>query len=371
MADTDWGASGRTDEYTCKLVDPFTLQAVADVDFDAESSSITEAYYSDNYSSASITLEGDDYVLDGREMLLQISHTAHATDGTSVTESLGTFFVDSMTKTSELQRHSRKLAAYSTLLRVTSDKLVNDFARGKGANVVAAIKAVLTADGGKVRVMDGVDTSRTFGQAVAFDLGTTKSTVASEMAGWIGATINVGQDGYLEIAPYLAPAKKSVAYTFEEGSTCTYVAGVEWDSNRDEVLNRVVMYYSRESKQDDDPYPLTDRVCVDLPESSRWSYSKVGRHKTEVVSLSDPCSHTDLLAKAQTYLAENSAEILYLTIQHVQIPGLHAGDVVIYHNSVDEDGLNVKALITQMEISSLNPGGVCTSKLKIIGWLDE
>lgn len=371
MAQTDWGASGRTDTYTCKLVDPFTLQPVADVDFDAEASSIAEAYFSDNFASASITLEGTDYVRDGREMLLRISHTAKAADGSSVTEELGTFFADSMAKTSELQRHSRKLAAYTTLLRVTSDKLINDFSRNAGDNVVAAIKAVLTADGGKVRVMDGVDTSRTFRQPISFDLGTAKSEVAREMAGWIGATLGVGTDGCLEIAPYVTPDQKSVAYTFDEGATCTYVAGVDWDSNRDEVLNRVVMYYSRESKQSDDPYPLTDRVCVDLPESSRWSFEKVGRHKTEVVSLSDPCTHAELESKARTYLQENSAEILYLTIKHVQIPGLHAGDVVIYRNSIDEDGLNVRALVTQMEISSLNPGGICTSKLKIIGWLTD
>ena len=368
---TDWGASGRTDTYACKLVDPFSLQPVADVDFDAESSSITEAFYSDNYSSASISLENGDYVVGGKEMMLRISHTVKLPDGTTVVEDLGTFFVDSMSKTSEKQRHSRKLSCYSALLRVTSDKLINDFSRASGQTVVNAIKDVLTADGGKTRVMQGVDTTRLFTQPISFDLGTCKAEVAAEMAGWIGATIGVGEDGYLEIAPYLAPSQKAVSYAFEEGASCTYEPGVDWDSNRSEVLNRVVMYYSRESKQDGDEYPLTDRVCVDLPESSRWSYEKVGRHKTEVVTVSDPCSHTELESKARTYLQENSAEILYITIQHVQIPGLHAGDVVTYKNTVDEDGLRVKALITQMEINSLNPGCICKSKLKIIDWLED
>ena len=71
---TDWGASGRVDTYSLKAVDPFTLKNVDTLQFDPSSSSITEAYYSDNYSSASITLEGSDYVKDGSERLLRIYH---------------------------------------------------------------------------------------------------------------------------------------------------------------------------------------------------------------------------------------------------------------------------------------------------------
>lgn len=366
---TDWGASGRVDTYSLKAVDPFTLKVVEDLAFDPSSSSITEAYYSDNYASASIMLEGSDYVKDGSERLLRIYHDVTAGDGTKVSEVLGTFFVDSMTRNAKWHRQSRNLACYSTLLRSSDDNLTADFARAKGANVVAAIRAVVQADGGKMRVMQGVDKTRTFGQPINFEIGTCKKTVASEMAGWIGCTIGVDPYGYVTLAPYQNPASIAPKYTFTEGAGCMYLPGIGWDSNRDEVLNRVVMYYSRESKQDDDPYPLTDRVMVDLPESSRWSYDKVGRRKSEVVSVSQPCSHADLLAKAQTYLAENSAEILYITISHVQVPGLHAGDVVEYRNDTDEDGLQVKALITQMEINNLGPGCMCTSKLKILDWI--
>ena len=46
---TDWGASGRVDTYSLKAVDPFTLKNVETLQFDPSSSSITEAYYSDNY----------------------------------------------------------------------------------------------------------------------------------------------------------------------------------------------------------------------------------------------------------------------------------------------------------------------------------
>lgn len=366
---TDWGASGRVDSYSIKAVDPFTLKNVEDLEFDASRTSITEAYYSDNYSSASIMLEGSDYVKDGSERLLRIYHDVTAADGTHVSEVLGTFFVDSMTRNAQWHRQSRNLACYSTLLRSTDDNLTADFARAKGANVVAAIRAVVQADGGKLRVMEGVDKTRTFGQPISFDIGTCKKTVASEMAGWIGCTIGVDQYGYVTLAPYQNPASIAPKYTFTEGQHCMYLPGVGWDSNRNDVLNRVVMYYSRESKQDDDQYPLTDRVMVDLPESSRWSYDKVGRRKSEVVSVSQPCSHADLLAKAQTYIAENSAEILYITINHVQVPGLHAGDVIEYTNNTDEYELHIKGLVTQMEMSSLGPGCMCVSKIKILDWI--
>lgn len=368
---TDWGASGRVDTYSLKAVDPFTLKVVETLPFDASSSSITEAYYSDNYSSASIMLEGSDYVKDGSERLLSIYHDVTAADGTKVSEVLGTFFVDSMTRNAKLHRQSRNLACYSTMIRSSDDKLTADFARAKGSNVVAAIRAVAEADGGKLRVMDGVDKTRTFSQPISFEIGTVKKTVMSEMAGWIGCVIGVDTYGYITLAPYQNPRSVAPKYVFTEGRQCMYLPGVDWDSNRDEVLNRVVMYYSRESKNDDDPYPLTDRVMVDLPESSRWSYDKVGRRKSEVVSVSQPCSHADLLAKAQIYLAENSAEILYITISHVQVPGLHAGDVVEYINNTDEEELHVTGLITQMEINNLGPGCMCTSKIKILTWIES
>ena len=111
---TDWGASGRVDTYSLKAVDPFTLKNVETLQFDPSSSSITEAYYSDNYSSASITLEGSDYVKDGSERLLRIYHDVTAGDGTKFSEVLGTFFVDSMTRNAKWHRQSRNLACYST-----------------------------------------------------------------------------------------------------------------------------------------------------------------------------------------------------------------------------------------------------------------
>lgn len=368
---TDWAKSGRIDDYSIDLVDPFTLRKVGEADFDAEGSSIAEAYYSDNFSTASIKLEGSDYVdSTGQEHLLRVQHRVRV-DGADVSETLGTFFVDSMSRKARYRRQSRSLDCYSTLLRSTADSLVQDFGRARGANVVAAIRSVIEADGGHLRVMQGVPTSRTFGQPIAFEIGTRKSTVASTMAGWIGCTIGVGADGYVELRRYQDPSSVGARYVFTEGAGCVYKSGIPWTSNRDEVLNRVVMYFSRESKQDGDPYPLTDRVMVDLPESNRFSYERVGRRKSEVVSVSEPCSHADLLASARQHLAENSGETLYIEVEHVQVPGLHAGDVVEYRNDVDEDGLHVKGLISQMEIPSLGPGCMCKSKIKITGWLND
>lgn len=351
------------------LVDPFTLQDVREVDFDAANSSVTYAYYSDNYSSASINLEGSDYVGDtGQEYLLRVQHTVTA-DGTTASETLGTFFVDSMGKTALRRRQTRALSCYSTWLRSTADSLVDDFGRAQGYSVVQAIREVVEADGGHLRVMQGVDVSRTFGNPIGFEIGTAKSTVASTMAGWIDCTLKPGDDGYIELSKYVDPSQKAPAYTFTEGEGCVYVGGVDWSTNRDEVLNRVVAYYSRESKQDDDPYPLTDRVMVDLPSTNRFSYERVGRRKSEVLNVTDPCSHDELLSKAQTHLNENSGEILYVEIEHVGIPGLRAGDTVVYRNDIDEDGLRVQGLVTQMEISSLAPGCMCKSKIKITRWL--
>ena len=127
-------------------------------------------------------------------------------------------------------------------------------------------------------------------------------------------------------------------YTFEAGSNCVYVPGVDISDTSADAVNRVLAYFSRSSKQDDpekdnyDPYPLTDSVWVDLPEGHKFSYERIGRRRSYVMKLTEPCSHEELTAKAKRYLDENCGSVQYYEIEHVSIPTLRTGDVVRYIN---------------------------------------
>ena len=363
---TDWGRSNRTDRFEFVFCDPFSLAETGVVDADPTASSITWGYYTDNVYSGTVALvEGNTVKLE-KDRLVRVKHAVTA-DGATDSRTIATMFVKECPGSSKFGMTKYKANCYSTLYRYTQDVLTSDFSRKKGYNVVQAIRDLVEETGGKLRVLDGTDTTRIFGNAIWFELGTNRMEVLNTIAGWIGCQMGCDAEGYVTIGAYLEPSEKPVKYDFEAGRNCTYLPGVEEEDNRSDIVNRVVAYYTRESKEEGDKYPLTDRVCVELDSKSAFSYARCGRYQTEVIKLTEPCSHADLEKKAKTYLNENSGEIRHYTIEHVSIPGLTVGDVVTYENDTDyEEPVSARCMIAQMDMRSLTPGAKCTTKLKLI-----
>lgn len=361
---TDWGRSNRADRFEFVSCDPFTLEELETIEVDQKRSSITWGYYTDNVYSGTITAADSNELL--RNRLIRVRHVVTA-DGAEESQVLATMFVNATAGTARFGLRAVKANCYSTLWRFTQDVLISDFYRKAGYNVVQAIRDLVEGEGGKLRVLDGVNTQKTFGNAIWFELGTNRMNVINTIAGWIGCQVGCDGFGFVTIQPYVEPALRAVRYVFEAGANCTYLPGVSEEDNRADIVNRVVAYYTREKKDKDDPYPLTDRVVVSLPESNKFSYERCGRWKTKIIKLTKPCKSEELKSKARTYLSENSGEIRHFTIEHVSIPGLKVGDVVTYENDTDyAEPVNVKCMVTQIDMRSLTPGAKCTTKLKSI-----
>ena len=362
----NWSTSGIRHEYTLRLADPFTLQDVdtlSEVDFG--SCTMTWGYYTDNILQGSLALSSGSWMRDGRMLLARVYD--HVTGpGIDHDACLGTMFVDSAPETAKFGLVSSKLACYSTLWRFTKDVLVYDFFRKQGYNVVKAIRDIVEADGGHLRVLDGVDTGRTFGGWIFFELGTNRATVINTIAGWIDCQIGVDDQGYVTIGPYVEPSRKPVVYTFEEGVNCVCKPGATRSRDTSSPINRVVMYYSRDEDTEGDGLPLTDRVMLALDPDDEFSYERCGRRRSEVVKLDQPVAHSDLEAKARTYLSENSASSTTIEIEHVGVPTLRPGDVVRYINKKDFDApVNVRCLVSDID-STLDLWMTTKTKLKVI-----
>lgn len=360
----DWGASMRRDEYEFRLVDPLTLNDLGEA-FDVEDSggSITFGTYTDNLYSGSLTIVNEDTP----SQMVRVVHRVKLPDGTSVSEDLATMFVDGSSAYSLGGVVKRSLHGYSSLYRYTQDVLASDFSRTVGDLVIDEVRSLVEDNGGHLLVGPGVDESRAHTQAVWFEIGTNIMEVLQQIATWTLAEISV--DGYGNVVwnPYIEPMLRPLAYTFEVGRNCTYVDGFTLDDLRAESVNRVIAMFSRESKQDDDPYPLSDSVTVDLPDNHSYSFASIGRHKTHVIQVSDPCSHDELQQIAQRYLDENSGNAWTYTIKHVGLPNLRPGDKVRYINLSDgEYDHDAICLITEMDME-LGPLNMCTTKMKKIG----
>ena len=384
LNDIDWGRSGRRDRYTYHLVDPWTLQEIGKT-FEAELgvNTITYGIETDNFYCASIkALEDVPY-----NSLVRVKHEVEV-DGVIENETLGTFFIDSCPKDAKFKKVSRDLSCYSTLWRVMDDKLINDFYRKKGSNVVEAIKYLATADKGLFRTGIGAATHRTFGADIWFELGSGKGETMQHIAGWVNNIVLPDGDGYLVCQEIPDPAKAEPKYIFEEGKNCSYLPGVSIDDTHDEAVNRVMAYFSRKTKPKtarkdangkyvkdsngktiydyDDPYPLSDKVVVDLPAHYPYSFESLGRRSTYVMKVSEACSHEDLTKQTEDYLYTHCGAVDYIEIEHVGIPTLRPYDTVVYRNSSDfETAVEFTCQIHEMAMT-LGLGCMCKSKLKVI-----
>lgn len=363
---TDWGKTNRTDTFEFALCDPFTLNETGPADVDARSSSISWGWYTDNLYSGTIVLTGEAGRRLGKDRLIRVKQIT-GVDGEKTSAVLATMFVDSVTTNVKFKRSTTRASCYSPLWRFTQDVLISDFWRGRGYNVVQAIRDLVEASGGRLRVLDGVNTQKTFGNDIWFDLNTKQMEVLGTIAGWIGCQIGCDAHGHVTIHPYVEPSDKPVRYSFRAGENCAYLPGVAEEDNRADVVNRVVAYYTRESKDEDDDFPLTDRAVAELGVENSFSFARCGRYQTKVIKVEDPCSTEELESRARAYLIENSGEIRHYTIEHVSIPGLSVGDVVTYENDTDyAEPVSARCMVVQMDMRSLSPGAKCTTKLKLI-----
>ncbi len=366
----DWGDSGRVDWYTARTVDPFTLTEIDEIYLKEGSSSVTYSYSSENHVQATIDLAEGDYLgqsgamLQGtQQRMVRLYH--HVSIGSfSNSYCMGTFFVANLTNNSLYGRESRKLTCYGPMYRFTQDYMAEDFIRSAGTNCVENIRYIVENHGGTLTLTSEVDASRTHTVDVNIPVGFNLGETLNIYAGWIGCEVVSGDDGTIQLRKYVPPKERSPVYTFEEGANCVYLPGIEFEVNRDEPINRVIAYFSRESKQDDDPYPLSDSCHVELNPAASFSYENCGRFRTMVMQVSEPCSHDELVAQAQRALDESSASILYLNIQHAGVPWLRAGDCVRYVNNVDQGHPNITtAIIEEMAIQSLGP--LCMTRTKL------
>jgi hypothetical protein len=357
---TDWGASNRKDEYQFFLCDPFTMSEEGEVAADAASSSLSWDMGSETVYSGTIALLEDV----GRDKLIRVKRTV-STPMETVTETVATMFVRDVSKNALYGMEVITANCFSTLYRLTEDKLPSDFHRSKNdKTVVEAVKALVEGVGGKLVVDEGVDTAKKFGRNIWFTLGDSRYMAASTIASWIGCKLTCDGNGNVVMSPKERPDTAPVKFDFEAGRNCVYVPGVGDDMGQVGTANRVVAYFTR--KKADDDFPLSDRVVVELGDECEFSYARCGRYQTAILKV-DPCSHADLEKQADDHLMEKSGEVRHYTIEHVSIPGLTVGDVVTYRNDTDfKAPVFARCQIEQMDVGSLSHASMCKTKLKRI-----
>ena len=353
---TDWGASNRVDSFEFILCDPFTLAELEPVEVNASESSLSWDIDSDNrYSGSIAALEPL-----SKDRLVRVRHTVNV-GGETITETLATMFVYGASGNALFGSEKHSTRCYSTLFRLTQDRLDSDFSRPKGGKVVNAIRQLVEEVGGTLIVDDPdlVFSNRTFGRPIWFELDENRFDVVRTIASWIDCEISCDGLGNVILSQTVPDEDKPVSYTFEAGRNCTYLSGVNVEDNRTDIVNRVVAYCTHDGG--------TNRVSVELGEDSQFSFVRCGRYQRAVIKFTEPMTDEELHKKALAHLHDNSGERKFYTIEHVSIPGLKVGDVVDYENNTDfAEPVKARCIVAQINMRSLTPGAKCTTKLKTI-----
>lgn len=356
-----WAATGRTDTFSATLVDPFTLEDVQPVELDWASTSVTYDYEGDCLAGASIALEdGADYRIGGRQHMVRIRDYVLLPDGTAHDLVLGTFFCDFSQGRSLHGREVRTLDGYSCLYRMHRDVLRDDFWRPQGYNVSQAVRDLAEADGGRLAFEPSANVERCFGRDIWFDAGEGKLEAAQEMAGWVGCELYPAPDGTVVMRARPDPATESPTYTFEDGAACVRKAGIDWGTNRSDLVNRVIYVYT-----DGDS---TQTAVSDLPAWHPMSFENVGYHATRREVMSEE-PEGGLQAACDADLAASSVEQNDLTFEAVLVPTVRVGDVVGYRNAADyTEPLDLVGQVVQMDVRALVPGAMTTYKIRVSRW---
>lgn len=363
----DWGASGRRDSYRFELVDPFTLRKTGEADAIPSECSITSDVDSDSGQTATIALANSGWRDEARDRMVRVRHVVRV-GGESVEEVMGTFFVQDAPASSKDGLTRRTLSCYSTLWRLTQDALSDDVWAATGSRVIPIVSRLITEVGGVVSVGLRAGEADVGTRAdVMMPIGTNRAEACRTLLAWVGCRLGVAPTGEVTIERALDASELSASYAFEAGRNCTYLPGLD-ETDEGDPYNRVVAFWGREQLPDpDDGLGLTKRCVVDLDQGERYAYERIGRRATYVLELSDPCTQAELEGRARSWLASHSGTTRYLTVSHVGIPGLRAGDVVSYDNPHDPDAPErCLCEVAQTSVQALGPGCVTQSKLRVI-----
>lgn len=360
---TDWATSGRRDSYRFAAVDPFSLMELWELDCVPGECSITYGYYTDNKAQATISILESSYPK-ALGNLVRVSHTIQLPGSEPEEEVLGTFFPEKAEKDGSQRIPTRKMNCYSTMWRLSKSALTADHVFRTGDYCFAGISRLMEGGGCTVVQGQGVDTGRTHTVDGRFAVGANRLESANEYAGWCDWQVTVDDYGRQVVSGYVPPANRSPKMAFEAGANCVYLPKLK-ETGTGELYNEVVAIWSRESDPGDG-FGLCDSAYAKLPIDNPMAYERCGMKLTGVLNLREPCSHADLQAKADAYLAEHDAAIRYIEIEHVGIPHLRAGDTVLYSNPETGDA-NLLCEITQMGINGLSPLCLTKTKLKVVG----
>lgn len=341
----DWMDRSRIDRFTYEMIDPFNIDTSRGYLENVVSSStmITHGYYTDTRVSAKITVADHNYI---PYSLIRIHHYV---DDENFHEELGTFFVSSISSSTEYVKEDT-FNLVSMINRISDDVLPWNYSIGMNKSALNAIKDLFSKFGVSYSILAGCG-DKVYSSAVVYGVGESVLSTIFELASFCGNRLGVNGHGTLTLSPYSVPSSKTPVFEFNDHNG-TVIGAITKNNNPFDSVNRVVVSAEKNEQK------VTGYADVD--NASAIAYSKLGRRKAviETVNELSPFNGSQASLKAKSLLASYEQDPAEYSFQGIYT-NLNPGDVV----TIGIDGQYKKAMIKNKEFT-LDPGMACSYTCK-------
>lgn len=336
----DWNATELANSFEYELIDPFQLDLSLGFLEGVTGGTLTESYRGDFRVTASIEVDGEFPPI---RPLIRVWHTAERGDEVVRTE-LGTFTQGTPSMRYRNGRTFGLIPLYSTMYRLSGDLRPSSTNVAAGTNVVSHFKAVVEESGATPYVHPAMDETATFASKHVWEGGTSVLSECHACADALGGMVGVDSHGRVTVERYQLPSTRSDSFSIDSNTARITRDGVSITTA--EWFNCAVVSATVNDKE----YVGVAKVDVTHPLHLR----RIGYWKTDYSIMADPPEsgvQAAVDAAAASRLSElmgapsiYSADMLYQPIRCGEV------GTFWYQDSPDDEGLFVRALVTQREI---------------------
>lgn len=243
---------------------------------------------------------------------------------------------------------------YDKLLILDQDKVEQTYTVAKGANVVSAIRAVISSAGQSRHSIE--DNTQTLRSAMVWEAGTSKLRIVNDLLASINY-FSLWCDGYgvYQGNPYKAPAARPVVRTFVDDQDSIYSPDFTHDRDMFDIPNKVIQV-----GRGDGDTPGLVATATNTDPGNPYSQPSRGRWIVHVDTDVEAATQAVLNGIAARRLGELSQVASAVDFQHAHVP-LELNDVVVFERGDRE--LELTATVQTMSIST-TPGDLMQTKIR-------
>lgn len=234
---------------------------------------------------------------------------------------------------------------------ISDDRITETLQVAQGANIIAAVQQQIQATG-ETRILATASTA-TLTNTMTWEPGTSRLRIINDLLSVAGYwSLSTDRSGQFLVQPYIAPADRPVAWSFEAGAASLHSPEWEHEMPLWEATNHVT-YVSQEN---DDGQVWVAYAIDDNPDSPTSTISMKRVLNPIVEENVEAASQLDLQTQANRKLRDNSNVVGQMSVNHAFVP-------VWYRDSVSfkSQGMDTKATIVEMSMS-LEPGALVEAR---------